>query len=174
MKTIERKTAIALLSSIAMKDLSREKRASLLLDWWSLDEEDEEFHVLPPLLQDEILSAEEPLNPEKEYYNPLLEIAISASYKGIKNSYLAKALQELFGDTFEVVGEVERLLPCPCCGYRTLQERGQYEICPVCSWEDDGNNVLEKYSSCNRSTLKEAMSNLNNSLYSSASEKYLT
>lgn len=27
---------------------------------------------------------------------------------------------------------------CPCCGYRTLPERGAYEICPVCFWEDDG------------------------------------
>ena len=27
---------------------------------------------------------------------------------------------------------------CPCCGYRTLDERGSFEICPVCFWEDDG------------------------------------
>ena len=27
---------------------------------------------------------------------------------------------------------------CPCCGYRTLDERGGYEICSVCFWEDDG------------------------------------
>ena len=27
---------------------------------------------------------------------------------------------------------------CPCCGYRTLDERGGYDICPVCYWEDDG------------------------------------
>lgn len=29
-------------------------------------------------------------------------------------------------------------LPCPCCHYLTLEERGGYEICPVCFWEDDG------------------------------------
>ena len=28
--------------------------------------------------------------------------------------------------------------PCPCCGYVTLRERGAFEICPTCSWEDDG------------------------------------
>ncbi len=28
--------------------------------------------------------------------------------------------------------------PCLCCGYRTLPERGGYDICPVCFWEDDG------------------------------------
>jgi hypothetical protein len=27
---------------------------------------------------------------------------------------------------------------CPCCGYLTLAERGLYEICTVCFWEDDG------------------------------------
>lgn len=29
-------------------------------------------------------------------------------------------------------------LRCPCCGCRTLSERGGFEICPVCYWEDDG------------------------------------
>jgi hypothetical protein len=27
---------------------------------------------------------------------------------------------------------------CPCCGQRTLFWRGEYEVCPVCGWEDDG------------------------------------
>ncbi|MFB4304890.1 CPCC family cysteine-rich protein [Actinomadura sp. GTD37] len=27
---------------------------------------------------------------------------------------------------------------CPCCGYLTLASRGDYEICGVCFWEDDG------------------------------------
>ncbi|MFE5734367.1 CPCC family cysteine-rich protein [Streptomyces sp. NPDC056528] len=27
---------------------------------------------------------------------------------------------------------------CPCCGYLTLGERGAFEICDVCFWEDDG------------------------------------
>jgi len=27
---------------------------------------------------------------------------------------------------------------CPCCGHRTLDERGAHEICDRCSWEDDG------------------------------------
>ncbi|NKF22787.1 CPCC family cysteine-rich protein [Solimonas marina] len=29
-------------------------------------------------------------------------------------------------------------LRCPCCGYKTLVERAGDEICPVCFWEDDG------------------------------------
>jgi hypothetical protein len=27
---------------------------------------------------------------------------------------------------------------CPCCGHVTLAERGGYEICRECWWEDDG------------------------------------
>ncbi|REE61728.1 cysteine-rich CPCC protein [Streptomyces sp. 3212.3] len=27
---------------------------------------------------------------------------------------------------------------CPCCGFITLSERGAFEICDVCYWEDDG------------------------------------
>ena len=30
------------------------------------------------------------------------------------------------------------LYPCPCCGFKTLGERGGFDICPVCYWEDDG------------------------------------
>ena len=28
--------------------------------------------------------------------------------------------------------------PCPCCGYPTLPNRGEYDICELCNWEDDG------------------------------------
>jgi hypothetical protein len=27
--------------------------------------------------------------------------------------------------------------PCPCCGYRVHEAPGEYEICPICYWEDD-------------------------------------
>ncbi|MBQ0992162.1 hypothetical protein PSH03_001347 [Micromonospora sp. PSH03] len=27
---------------------------------------------------------------------------------------------------------------CPCCGYLTLLSRGWHEVCPVCGWDDDG------------------------------------
>jgi hypothetical protein len=27
---------------------------------------------------------------------------------------------------------------CPCCGYLTLPDRGGFSVCPVCFWEDDG------------------------------------
>ena len=30
---------------------------------------------------------------------------------------------------------------CPCCGYLTLGSRGECELCSVCFWEDDGQDV---------------------------------
>jgi len=36
--------------------------------------------------------------------------------------------------TFEDAGRAT----CPCCGYPTIAERGAYEICSLCAWEDDG------------------------------------
>src|SRR6056297_1967205 len=27
---------------------------------------------------------------------------------------------------------------CPCCGFGTLNERGGWDICRICWWEDDG------------------------------------
>ncbi len=34
--------------------------------------------------------------------------------------------------------EREPTYGCPCCKYRTLRGRAGFEICPVCYWEDDG------------------------------------
>jgi len=36
--------------------------------------------------------------------------------------------------------------PCPACGYPTLGELGNYDMCILCDWEDDGiddNNIDE-------------------------------
>jgi len=32
---------------------------------------------------------------------------------------------------------------CPCCACLTLPTPGQYELCPVCFWEDDGQDDLD-------------------------------
>lgn len=40
---------------------------------------------------------------------------------------------------------------CPCCDYISLPERGNYLICPICYWEDDGQDIdqLDEISSPN-------------------------
>src|SRR5690606_15709062 len=34
---------------------------------------------------------------------------------------------------------------CPCCGHPTLGERAGFEICPVCFWEDDGQDDVDAH-----------------------------
>ena len=37
-----------------------------------------------------------------------------------------------------VHSHMDILFRCPCCGYRTLHTPESMELCPVCWWEDDG------------------------------------
>jgi hypothetical protein len=50
------------------------------------------------------------------------------------------------------------MLACPCCGHATLSERGGYQICPVCFWEDDGRDTatVDRVTGPNDRTLREA------------------
>ena len=37
----------------------------------------------------------------------------------------------------------EKQHQCPCCKFKTLHGRGGDEICPVCFWHDDGQDMAE-------------------------------
>jgi hypothetical protein len=56
---------------------------------------------------------------------------------------------------------VEELLPCPCCGYKTLTEQYDieegtgYDICPYCNWEDDGTLDSNAFSSVNNGSISD-------------------
>jgi len=32
---------------------------------------------------------------------------------------------------------------CPCCGFKTLEAPGALALCPVCWWEDDGQDDMD-------------------------------
>jgi len=53
---------------------------------------------------------------------------------------------------------------CPCCGYKTLSERGAYEICPICFWEDDAlqENDPDAVGGANKVSLHQAQQNYAN------------
>ena len=125
-----RAEAIGLLVERDLVQLTSAKREALLLDW----------HI-------------DAADPEQQ-----LRIALRETYTGVLSSYLQRQIATLGGDD-AVVGEPEILEPCPCCGYRTLAERGGYDICPVCFWEDDGTSDLDCRSDPNRMTLREARAN---------------
>jgi Cysteine-rich CPCC len=50
---------------------------------------------------------------------------------------------------------------CPCCDFFTLAARADWDICLICFWEDDGNDIdrPDSVSSCNYMTLREGRRN---------------
>ncbi|MEU8465707.1 CPCC family cysteine-rich protein [Streptomyces sp. NPDC029003] len=47
--------------------------------------------------------------------------------------------------TIAPVDTARGLVACPCCFERTLQERANFEICPECGWEDDGQDDADAH-----------------------------
>lgn len=93
---------------------------------------------------------------------------------GVSNSYLEKKLLQITDNALLVVGAVEILRKCPCCNFKTLRTTGEYEICRVCYWEDDGIILEEQYSNVNRMSLKEAKQNFINKALNNPSIELLT
>lgn len=78
--------------------------------------------------------------------------------KGVSNSYLKKIMETFFTNyNLEIIGKNEKLYRCSCCGYFTLDNIGEYDICRLCHWEDDGttSNEINKFSHVNGSTLND-------------------
>lgn len=49
---------------------------------------------------------------------------------------------------------------CPCCGYKTMDSDGNYDICPICYWEDDPFQKENEYDlGANKIPLIEAQKN---------------
>ena len=102
--------------------------------------------------QDEIL-ADEFLYPiDSGRYDPLLEKMIADQFIGASKEYLLSMLQKYGCEFKAVTGEIEELLACPCCGYQTLEDKGGFDLCPVCWWTDEGidNHNADKLSSVNK------------------------
>ena len=54
-----------------------------------------------------------------------------------------------------------RSVACPCCGYLVFKERGGWEICPICYWEDDPVQIADPWcpGGANRPCLEESQRN---------------
>lgn len=75
---------------------------------------------------------------------------------GVTNGFLSKLLETITGESICVIGEVEKLFTCSCCGYKTLTEKYDedkgtgYCVCSYCGWEDDGTTNINEYRSINK------------------------
>jgi hypothetical protein len=88
---------------------------------------------------------------------PLLIWAQRADPAGVVNAYNwpGPVLQ------LQLKNNVMPEFQCPCCDYFSLKQRGQYDICKVCFWEDDGLDLdkLDEISGPNHMPLREARRN---------------
>ncbi|MGR4040570.1 CPCC family cysteine-rich protein [Pseudomonas sp. JDS08PS003] len=157
MEKLTANAAIDLLSTHRLPGLDVAARACHLLNWWGMDCDDLEFATLPPGLQQQLISQPEPPDDTQDpLYDALLLIALRAEYRGVTHLYLRRCLREAGLGDFAVGANIECLEACPCCGYRTLSARGEYEICGLCHWEDDGSEALDVLSGPNHKTLGQA------------------
>lgn len=157
METLTATAALDLLSRHRLPRLDANDRACYLLNWWGIDHDDLEFAALAPDLQQQILTQPEPPQEVQDpRYDALLLIALRAEYRGVSHLYLMRCLREAGLGDYIVSPGFEHREACPCCGYRTLSERGTYEICDLCHWEDDGSEALDVPSGPNHKTLGQA------------------
>lgn len=150
---MHRRFAIARLVEHELAALDAPGRASVLGYWWGVGDAPELAH-LPADARAELFTASEASDPMAAHWDSVLRAALRGRYIGVINGYLEASLAAL-GIAAAVDGEVEPLHACPCCGYRTLDERGGYDICPVCFWEDDGVDDPAMGSGPNHMTLGE-------------------
>lgn len=94
------------------------------------------------------------------------ELEQEIEFEGVSNGFLSEIVLAVTGYKIEVIGEVEKLFSCPCCGFKTLTElydknKGTgYDICPYCHWEDDGTTEIDDYRSINKGSIEEYRNNL--------------
>ncbi|MET3942656.1 hypothetical protein ABIC22_005468 [Paenibacillus sp. PvP094] len=87
-------------------------------------------------------------------------------FEGVSNGYLSEIIYAVTGYEVEVIGEVEELFPCPCCGLKTLTELYDksagtgYDICPSCKWQDDGTTDINSYRSINKGSIVDYLNKL--------------
>jgi hypothetical protein len=139
--------------------ISREEAVTLMA-WagmFRLPAEDKETIIYEHLSEDEPF--EGIINIETAAYNDYIVEYLKEGLKCVSNTYIERELAEIFSSEIKILGAPEVYEPCLCCGYRTIKSRGEYFICPVCYWEDDGLADPDGYSQVNKMTLKQAIEN---------------
>ncbi|MCK9277030.1 MAG: hypothetical protein M0P22_02950 [Methanoculleus sp.] len=162
---VPRAVAAQVASKLDVLELSIAERVKKLMSFWDY------YHILPESvikkdhseripesMMFEVIHEDRPNDPADPKYDYLVYLEMSKGY-GEKKEYILKKLQKFNPAITLIAGGEEELEKCPCCGYRTLDQRGMYFICDVCAWEDDGADRDEEYSGPNHMTLGEGRDN---------------
>lgn len=157
---IKREEALTLRAYFVMASQTLEERMNMLLDALSSAGELDRYDAIVDFLDPSL--------------NVVLVDHLKEIGRGITSSYLSDFLSRKMAAKISVDGAADVLGPCPCCGFRTLTESGEYDICVVCFWEDDG-SIEDEYSHANKMTLVEAKSNFANhgTVYDSPGDREL-
>ncbi|AGL16157.1 CPCC family cysteine-rich protein [Actinoplanes sp. N902-109] len=67
-------------------------------------------------------------------HQPTEDVSVQEDLAGCRTDWLPQYVS--MKNVFAAVRDAP--YTCPCCGHATLSERGSYEICDECGWEDDG------------------------------------
>jgi len=123
---------------------------------------------------------------DKDYFDGLMKVEgvdvkskdemlehLEELYEGVSNGFLAELYECLTMKRVQVVGTVTALFNCPCCGYQTLNELGDYDICEYCNWEDDGRTDPKQSGTPNRGSMEDYRKNIEDNPNYFYKEKWL-
>lgn len=143
---MQRSTAVEKLARVDLQWLSLEERRELLevmrLEDWS---KDPRWSALPLDVQEEFRAELLVEAVDSTRYDAVLLLWLTQRYAAATRAFLLARLQSEFGTAPGTLtgGGPRALEACPCCGRKAIGERGNYEICRVCWWEDDGQDNAE-------------------------------
>lgn len=150
------------LTEYRLKALDNDERELYINNNWGLTPDEAEYSDYPPELKKELLNEYFPKHDiSSDFYDPLIKDVLSIELSEKGKSELADMYRNFTKMDVHISGhEAENAVEmscCPCCHNKTLSERGQYFICPICDWEDDGIDE-DHLSHCNGMKLSEAQS----------------
>jgi uncharacterized Zn finger protein (UPF0148 family) len=129
---------------LVARRLPHEKLAELSA-YWGWDEVSPGWQRLPVRVREEMLRREDAV-PRiwRSLYDAFFEFVEEDARRIVRNEALKAEAEELGLSVDTVEGTPDAAEPCPCCGYRTFEWRGEHDVCPVCGWEDeDGEDALD-------------------------------
>lgn len=123
---------------------------------WDWDEDSPGWALLHPRVREELVArAGCPPWLWRSAYDAFFEFLERDARRLVRGEALREEAATLGVAAVEgVEGRPDPAQRCPCCGFRTFEWRGEYDLCPVCQWEDesaedafeDGPARLERFS----------------------------
>ena len=140
---MERSEAIRRLAMGALSRLGEEARSAQLNTMMSETWDTNPCWLrIPQEVRDEFAAGKLSASPSDPRYDGVLMLWLADRYSAAANTHLQRQLELLGVHTDGLNGRPAARSPCPCCGCRTLDEPGAFDICRVCWWEDDGNDNI--------------------------------